>query len=69
MKKALAVLLVLMGAACAPRPTAQQACAGYGFKPGTDAFANCLQQESFRAERLGKTFGEDMDQYAHPHKP
>lgn len=21
-------------------------CAGYGFKPGTDAFANCLQQEN-----------------------
>jgi hypothetical protein len=24
-------------------------CAGYGFHPGTDAFAGCLQKESWRA--------------------
>lgn len=37
----------LMGCATASAPTAQQACARYGYTPGTDAFAGCME----RAER------------------
>jgi hypothetical protein len=30
----------------------ERACAGYGFHAGTDAFANCLQQENLARQAL-----------------
>lgn len=43
-----AVLATLAGCESAAQIRQRDAtrCAGYGFKPGTDAFANCLQQET-----------------------
>ena len=44
---AVAALLAGLASGCGPsaqeqRAMDQQQCAGYGFQPGTDAFANCL---------------------------
>ncbi|HZB90541.1 MAG TPA: hypothetical protein VE397_03805 [Stellaceae bacterium] len=53
-----ALLLALLAplAACVTpdelRQQDQATCAGYGFKPGTNDFANCLQRESL-ARRYG----------------
>ncbi len=38
------MLFAVLGG-CAPMQTYQERCSNYGFVPGTDAFANCIQQE------------------------
>jgi hypothetical protein len=47
---AAAIVLSALPAACMTPEQIRQhdeaTCAGYGFKPGTDAFAGCLQQEA-----------------------
>ena len=50
---ALLLLLPLAGCATAEEIRQQDArqCAGYGFKPGSDAFSACLQRENL-ARRL-----------------
>jgi hypothetical protein len=52
---ALAVGITLVLAACGPTPEEQrtmdvQRCGGYGFGPGTDAFARCMMDTSQRRE-------------------
>jgi hypothetical protein len=45
--RVVSAVLVLALAGCASIGEQWQArCASYGFTPGTDAFANCIQQES-----------------------
>ena len=44
-----AVLALTLASCVSPeelRREDEAACGGYGFQPGTDAFASCLQQES-----------------------
>jgi hypothetical protein len=45
---AIAALVTLAGCVSEAelRQQDEAQCAGYGFKPGTDAFASCLQQEN-----------------------
>ena len=40
------VLLIVSGCASFPAPTAQERCAGFGFRPGTESFAVCAQSVS-----------------------
>jgi hypothetical protein len=35
-------------AACASQESDAQACAGYGYQPGTGAFADCMMQRDVR---------------------
>jgi hypothetical protein len=51
---AAAAMSMLAGCATAAqlRQTDESQCTGYGFRPGTVAYANCLQQESL-ARRYG----------------
>jgi hypothetical protein len=46
----LAIFALALAASCVSpeelRHEDEAACAGYGFKPGTNDFANCLQRES-----------------------
>ena len=39
------------GAAASSNAKNRQKCAGYGFEPGTDAFAKCVMKLSLRQER------------------
>ena len=49
--KQLLVLAPLLGAGCAQND--QQACASFGFQPGTNAFANCMmERDSQRRQAL-----------------
>lgn len=44
------VLVLALLAACSTREEWEVACRGYGFTPGTDGFATCVQQQAM-AER------------------
>ncbi|MDE2227796.1 MAG: hypothetical protein KGL11_01990 [Alphaproteobacteria bacterium] len=62
---AIAALATLAGCVSAAelRQQDENQCAGYGFKPGTDAFASCLQQEEL-ARRYGAW--QQMPAYWYP---
>ena len=53
---ALAIYLLALVASCVSpeelRREDEATCAAYGFHPGTDAFANCLQRESLARRYL-----------------
>lgn len=46
----LAIAIILLCAGCSDWPSDEEVwqsnCASYGFHPGTDAFANCVQQQA-----------------------
>jgi hypothetical protein len=54
MKALLLVMVFLVLAGCA-RMSVTELCSSYGFTPGTDAFAGCVQQEHLAARQRTAT--------------
>lgn len=53
------ILLVMSLIGCA---SVQQICAGYGFTPGTNEFANCSMAESYNRQQAIQNFTNQMQQ-------
>jgi hypothetical protein len=64
---ALAALLLLGLVGC-KSATVDEACADYGFTPGTTAFAGCVQDESRDRRAMMRTFGDDIERTTNPRR-
>lgn len=67
MKEILIITFLVALSSCTNEPTqtVEQQCAGYGFKPGTDGFANCLMEKDLAHQQWESDFTAEMARKQH----